>query len=109
MLNKVLLLGATVLGLNAANVPANIGDALSTVGATGEQIVSSAGSLVGQTGGLNIDGIAQASMGSSVKPIFVSGKNLGNLGNVKPINVSKVRLSKKKTGGFGQGLGSLTF
>ncbi len=93
----------TVLGLNAGNVPAQVGDLLGSVGSAGNDVIAGVSDIAG---GLNIGNVTQASMLggltssiSSSNPIFVSG-GAGLLSGNKPFNVAKTRTARSN------GLGS---
>ncbi len=112
-MGRIALILMTVLGLNAANVPGSVGEAVKNVGGAGNQIASLTGDVFSQmnigslTKGLNIGKSTQASvlggLQKSIKPIFVSG-NMGNMfSKAKPINVAQVRIAGRNKG-FGLSL-----
>lgn len=117
-MSRIILVLMAILGLNAGNVPAQIGDLLGNSGAVGSQAVASVSNSVsstvsnvagGLTGGLNIGNVTQANMlggltgaFSGNKPIFVSGSSI--MGGSAPINVAKAGTASPRSHGNAAGL-----
>ena len=99
-MSRLLLLAATIMGLNAANVPGNVGDALKGVGNVGSNVAGVASNAIGGgLGGLNIGNISQASVlggfTGGANKIYVTGKSFGGGG---PVNIAKPRVAKRNNG-----------
>lgn len=108
-MTRILLVLMTVFGLNAAEIPAHIGNALNSVGAAGGNVTQSVASIAGNLnlgglnlGNLNVGDVAQASMlgglaPSASTPVYVGR---GNISSSAPINVGKVNVAASRSKGL---------
>ena len=111
-MSRSLLVLATILGLNAGNVPGTVGDAIKNFGSAGTEVASMATSVMSNVSDVanvdlgsltNLGNVAQASMlggaSRSVKPIYV--KSGISFGKGSPINVAETRVRARNGGGIG--------
>lgn len=107
-MTRILLVLMAVLGINAADLPAHIGDALGTVGNAGGQITQGVSNIASDLNlgnvnlaNLDVSNVTQASMlgglGSSATKIYVRGNGLGSSA---PINVGKVNMAASRSKGL---------
>lgn len=115
-MSRILMVLLTVMGLNAADVPAQLGGVLNAAGQVGGQAASVAGQVLngGGIGSLgNMQGIAQASMLGGVGA-QLSGKAVGNPIYVKPAGFSMsgsrpINVAQTKVAGRSNGIAGISF
>jgi hypothetical protein len=101
-MTRILLVLMAVMGLNAAEVPAMIGDQLSSFGGAGGEVASAAtGALGSLLGGVASTGISAG----KVTQASVMRTGSFNMVKTQPINVARSNVAARR----GSGLGGISF